>query len=191
MSGNAEQRLHHRCEIIFSSSPVENGIINYNVSVNGVDVYGALGIGTDEIDPSELAKQMWTFDSALYAAIRKAAAEAFRSAALDTSDDFLPNKGRFRGELKVTLPGEEGRPKKGHESSAAKIKREREKAKERKKAIKAIRCLYSEGVRPNNKAALARQMNLGSESTRTQSLSDWLRVYGLDLQELIREALGS
>jgi hypothetical protein len=86
-----------------------DGVINYDVSVNGVEVYGAWGIKPDEISPTELTKHMWQFDSDLYAVVRVAAAAAFRAAA---SDGFVPAEGKFRGELKVTLPGEKGRLRK-------------------------------------------------------------------------------
>jgi len=186
MRKNIDQRLYHRCEIIFSSSPVMDGFISYDVSVNGVQVHGALGINPDEISLAEIAKQMRTFDSDLYAAVRSAATSAFRAAA---AADFLPTKGRFRGELKVGLPGEEGRPKKGYESKETKRKHAREKAKEHKKAIEAIRYLHRNDIRPDNKAKLAEQINLGCKSNRTRALNNWLQLYGFDLQELIREAL--
>lgn len=80
------------------------------------------------------------------------------------------------------------RPKKEHESLTEKLKREEEAATFRQKAIEAIRALPAKGKRPENKAALARELSLGSEKNRTKSLDNKLRLYGLDHDELLRDA---
>jgi hypothetical protein len=109
VSENEEEGLNHICEIIFRSSRIMDGVISYEVSVNGFEVCGAWGIKPDEISPTELTKHMGKFDSDLHAVVCVAAAAAFRRAA---ADGFVPAKGKFRGELKVTFPGEKGRPRK-------------------------------------------------------------------------------
>jgi len=85
----------------------------------------------------------------------------------------------------------QGRPNKRREKSTTKIKHKQERASQRKKAIEAIRYCHKEHIRSNNKAKLAERMNLGSKSNRTHALNNWLRLYQFDLQELIRDALGS